>query len=123
MSSPSRDSRGGRHYGAAVKTIVVAVVVAIGVLLGACGSGGTSLEGTVECGANLCNSGELCRTLSSGVDASPDPGGSRSCVEATCDVEDCAGDCPPCVLQLCPSGGSCPQCPRLFGRELSCGAQ
>lgn len=117
MSSASRDSRRQRHYGPAVNTSVLTILV----LLGACGSGGTSLEGTFECGAYLCNSGELCRTLYYGIDSTPDSGPLVGCVAPSCEVEDCYGDeCAPCVIQEC---GGCSTCTRLVGRELTCAGQ
>ena len=94
-------------------------VVAMIVLLCACGSGGTSLEGTIECGTYTCNSGELCRTLYYGVDAEQDQGPLVTCVEAGCEVSDCEGQsCAPCVVDACCAG--CRM--SLMDRQLTCGA-
>src|SRR6186713_2264231 len=51
---------------------------------------GTSLQGSVSCGAMQCPSGTLCAHWSSGIDAAV-PGNNTGCVivPASCHVEDC----------------------------------
>ena len=105
-----------------------------GMFLLACGgggSGGVPLDNTITCGTFDCNSGQLCRTQSSGVDAFSEDGGggggggSRSCVTPPpgCLVFECSGvgDCQPCILEMC--GFVCSSCSvTLEGRNLICPA-
>ena len=100
-----------------MKSLVVAFVL----VLTAC-SGGTSLEGSIECGMATCSSGHVCATTHGGIDAGipeiDDAFPRTSCVApGDCELEDCSGeDCPPCVAQIC----GCTYCAVLVGRELTC---
>ena len=81
----------------------------IAALLTACGAGGTSLDGMLDCGPMTCGSGTVCMTYSNGVDASTGPQGPFFvCVDVrdSCAVEDCSGaQCSPCLIDIC-SGGA-----------------
>src|SRR5262245_27372214 len=81
----------------------------------------TSLEGTIQCGSNVCSSGTLCAHWSTGIDAGV-PGNYDSCeiVPTGCRVFDCRGQaCPACIAQLCSSAGYTDYF-YLEGRNLVC---
>ena len=90
-------------------------------LLVACTAGGTSLEGNLTCGARTCTTGQLCEQMPVALDGTTDYG----CwtVPDGCDVFDCHGDCPRCVVDECTlcegTNGSC-SAVQLAGRVLQC---
>jgi hypothetical protein len=95
------------------------LVLVTSALLAACGAGGTSLDGTVECGPMTCGAGELCMRYYAGIDAAGDSGPGLSCVRVpdSCEVSDCArGECAPCVVDLC----GCTECTSVTERHLVC---
>jgi hypothetical protein len=98
------------------------LVLALLVVITAC-TGGTSLEGSIDCGTNTCGSGQVCVTWYPGIDAAPPEENlpvSSCAAPDDCAVTDCSGyDCPPCVTSLC---SGCTGCARLEGRQLSCSA-
>ncbi len=65
--------------------------------------GGTSLDGTVSCGAATCTSGQLCVLHDSGIDggAAPVPACENAPVHCS-DLRDCSyGTCGSCAAAVC----------------------